>query len=240
MHFKLNAIFLFILFVQPSWLLANQPKLTNESEVGIILTSGNTESNTYNFQQKNVLENNKSVWQLKGRYFYGESKDQMVARSWAAGLRYGYLFTERFSGFLGYMIEGDTFAGYKNRQNIDVGTKYFFIKREMLDWFSEAGYRLMYEDRVNGSKKNFHLARLYMELNKKWQETISSQLWVEYLPNFTDTRDYMLNAEVSVSAALNNIFSIRTALLYRYDNVPAFPAPQRLDRIFTTALVARF
>jgi len=63
-------------------------------------------------------------------------------------------------------------------------------------------------------------------------------LWVEYLPNLDESEDYSLNGEASINAAIDNTFSVKTAYLVKYDNVPA--AEYRTDSLFSTSLIAKF
>jgi putative salt-induced outer membrane protein YdiY len=49
-----------------------------------------------------------------------------------------------------------------------------------------------------------------------------------------------MNSELSISAALNNVFSMKTGYLLRYDNLPNPGAFAKTDTLLTTALVAKF
>ncbi len=93
---------------------------------------------------------------------------------------------------------------------------------------------------VGGSVKTFHLGRLLTELEGKINDTLSAKLWVEYLPNFTDFNDYMINGEPSLQISITKIFSIKTAYLLKYRNVPAQTTAVRLDKIYTMSLIAKF
>ena len=156
------------------------------------------------------------------------------------GLRYERELTERFAVFVAQNMESDVFAGYIQKYSSDVGGKYHIFKTEEQKWFVEAGYRFTRENRLNGQHLNFNYGRVYTEAERQWNKSFSTKLWVECLPNFTVSEDWQINTEASITAMLNEIFSIKTAYLLRFDNQPAPGATRKTDSTFTTSLVAKF
>jgi putative salt-induced outer membrane protein YdiY len=82
--------------------------------------------------------------------------------------------------------------------------------------------------------------RLYVEANRDWNKACSSKLGIEYLPNFTISSDYQLNLNLSGTAAITEIFALKSAYEVKYRNVPVAPAVDQTDTQFTTAIVAKF
>lgn len=118
--------------------------------------------------------------------------------------------------------------------------KYRLIKEEKFLWDLEAGHRYVVEKpRLENDKKS-HRVRGYTEANKTWSEGVAAKLWFEYLPNLSTGSDYQINSEISISAALNNIFAIKSAYLLRYDPLPNIGATATTDKLLTTSLVAKF
>ncbi|MBC7692709.1 MAG: DUF481 domain-containing protein [Methylotenera sp.] len=211
----------------------------NESEAGVVIASGNTRSQSYNFKQINTQTLNKDLIKFEGRLLKTSNRSIETARFWTLGLRYERELTPVFSLFAAETLESDRFAGYLQRYNSDLGGKYFFYKEELFTWSAEAGYRYSIENRAAGQSK-FHYLRAYTEALKGWSKSVSTKAWLEYLPNLTAGQDYKVNGEASVSAALTEIFSIKTAYLVKYEHQPAPPATERTNTWFTTALVAQF
>lgn len=216
------------------------PKLQNESEVGIVVTSGNARTQSYNLKQTNSYLFSGNLLRFIGKYLQTRNQGIESARQWSLGLRYEREISTRWALFAGQSLDSDIFAGYFQRYNSDGGGKYFILKQERLEWLTEAGYRFTHENRRNGQSKQFHYARIYSEFTRGWNENVSSKLSVEYLPNLVESRDWLLNGEFSTSAVLNKIFSLKVSYAVRYRNVPPPTAIAKTDTVFTTALVATY
>lgn len=213
---------------------------TNESEAGIAVAAGNTKSKNYNAKQSNSYKFDANVLKFDARYLNSYSNNNESARYIFGGLRYERNLSDHFSLFVAQGFESDKFAGFYLRQLTDIGAKYNIIKEEMFYWLVEAGYRYTNEKLNNGSHDYKNSVRTYTELEKKWNPSVSTKYFLEYVPNMKVGKDYQINTELSVSAALTSIFSIKSAYLLRYDHLPAATATTRTDTLLTTALVAKF
>lgn len=214
--------------------------LKNESEAGVVITSGNTKTQSYLLRQLDQYEWKANVFKLTGRFLRTVAKGQQTAKNWSLGLRYERELADRFSIFLAQTLDSDIFAGYRQKYSTDVGGKYHIFKTEEQKWFVEAGYRYTIENRVSGEHRYNHYARVYTEAERQWNKSFSTKLWLEYLPNFTTTEDWQFNGEASLTAMLTEIFSIKSAYMLRFDNLPAPGATHKTDSTFTTSLVAKF
>lgn len=245
MQSKLPLFLILTLFSHSALALAQKveanadPIFKNESELGIVITRGNTQTDTINAKQLNSYQWTKNLLRFNGGYLRSKTRGIESARAWSLGLRYERAVATRFSLFLAQAIESDRFAGYTQRLNTDLGGKYQLLKTEELSWLAEAGYRLQVEERTNGSRKNSNFARLYTEAENQFNKSVSGKFWAEYLPNFTDSRAYLVNAEASLTASLTSIFSARTGYLWKFQNQPA-SAAKKTDMVYTASLVAKF
>ena len=213
---------------------------TNESEAGIAVANGNTKSQTYNFKQENGYKFDANLLKFKARFLNTFSNNDESARYILGTLRYERELNEKFSLFVEEGLESDKFAGYHLRHNNDIGGKYNIYKVENFYWYVEAGYRYVNEKLNNGTHSYKNSLRAYTETEKKWTETVSTKYFLEYIPNLKESKDYQINTELSVSAALSTMFSIKTAFLLRYDHLPAPGTVTKTDSLLTTALVAKF
>lgn len=211
----------------------------NESQAGIVLVSGNTETSTLNAGQTTTYGFDRNVLKLTAAYLYQKSGDVLSAKSWSLGIRYDRFLSDVHSIFIAQTVEGDRFKGIDQRWNTDIGTKYIFVKDDTFTWFGEAGYRYTKENAILASR-TLHYARAYTELEKKWNPSVSSKYWLEYLPNFTESTDWQANTELSLSALLTSVFSVKSAYLLKFDNQVNAPGLVKTDKVFTTSLVAKF
>jgi putative salt-induced outer membrane protein YdiY len=213
--------------------------LQNESEVGVIVTTGNTRSQNYNVRQQSNYTWEENLLRFTGRFFKSSSKGAEIAKNWSLGLRYERELSERWAAFIGQNLESDAYAGYLQRYNTDLGGKYSIYKLTDFNWFTEAGYRYTSEHRRT-STVNSHSLRLYTEATRKWNASVSSTLWIEYLPNLTTSADYQLNSELSLASALSETFSVKMAYLVKHRGILAGTATEKTDSQLTAALIAKF
>jgi putative salt-induced outer membrane protein len=214
----------------------------NTTEGGVVIANGNSRSQSFTVKDENNYnwDDERNTFNFKGSFLQTKALGVLNAKRWDAALRYERALDERLSLFVGQGVESDRFAGFMQRYNTDVGPKYIFIKKENFDWTGEVGYRYSRERRLDGSEISKNQVRLYTELNRKWNDATSSKYWIEYLPNFSDSRDWLLNSELSTSAAITTILAIKAAFLVKYDNTPAPTAGTKTDSLFTTSLVAKY
>ena len=231
------------LFVLLALLLSSQAfaQLTNESELAYVQTGGNSDVQTANAKTVNIYTWPKHKFTFGGHYIYGETNNGVSARNWDANGRAEKSLSEHLSLTLGEVIEGNRFTGIKTRYNSDIGAKYYYIKSDMKTFFSELGYRYTIEDRYAPIENTYdNKSRFYNEWNHKISATVQYKFWLEYIPNFTDSRDYLVNGEASLTSILNSVFSLKVAYLGMYDNRPAFLGFKNYDYTQTTSIVAKF
>lgn len=216
-------------------------ELKNESEAGVVITNGNSHTQSYSVKDKTTWNVARDTYAFTGSWLSSSSAGVKSAESWLLALRYERALSESLSAFLQQSAEGDQFAGILQRFNTDLGAKTYFYKTEKdFTWLAEGGYRFTKEHTTKGANENYHKARVYTEAEKYFNEAVSSKLWMEFIPNFTLTRAWLLNSELSVSAAMNAIFALKSGIMLRYNNLPPVATAQKSDITFTTALTAKF
>lgn len=212
----------------------------NESELSAVLVSGNTESQSTSFKQNTSYTFSLNTIVAKGRYLSTQTSGTTTANAWDVNGRYERALSTYWSIFTSYGAEADRFAGYVQRDSWDLGGKYFFIKKENSELIGEAGYRNTHTYLTTQQHKYENFGRLYSQYTRKFSKTSEGKLWVEYLPNFTNSDAYLFNAEPSVSAALSSIFSVKMSYLLKYQGVVPAGFTEHLDTTYSTALVANW
>jgi putative salt-induced outer membrane protein len=232
-----------ICFCSSSVLAADPDGFKTEAELSWIVTAGNSDTNTFSLKDQNKYRFwGRNELRFDARYLSSIASSVETARNWGLGLRYGRDTSERLTFFLAETIDGNVFSGYLQRYNTDVGLKYKLLTAADggLDWFAEAGYRLVLENPTSGTKPTTHAARLYTEAIKSLSESVSAKFWVEYIPNFSTPADWLLNTELSASVLLSQVFSLKLGYLVKYDAQLNTGVTKNVDTTFTTALVAKF
>jgi putative salt-induced outer membrane protein len=215
-------------------------KFTNESELGIASANGNTRTQSFSLKQVNDYKWDSNILSAKVRYLNAKANGVETARYILGGGRYEKQLSNHFGLFLGEALEKDKFAGIENRFITDSGGKYRFIETERTKFFTELGYRYMHEDRFDNTTAFSNYGRSFTEWEHKWNQSFSTKYWAEYLPNFSDLKDWQFNSELSLMAMLNSVFSLKSGILLRYDHMPAPGILFKTDTLFSTTLVAKF
>lgn len=233
-----------------SWAADEAPspagKLAHESEAGVILTTGNSDTQTYSVKQTTGYEWTGNTVRFTGSYLLGKTSGTETAKKWDLGLRYERALFDSLSAFVGYQLDANPFSGTYLRHTVDVGGKYDLIKSETRVLLSELGYRVTAEkfttDNGATSSGNLtnHMSRLYVEYKEGWTKSFSTKVSAEYLQSYTNTKDYRFNLEPAASMLLSEIFSVKLAYLFTFRNVPAVAGKKQTDTTFTTSLVAKF
>jgi putative salt-induced outer membrane protein len=211
----------------------------NESELGVVVVTGNSDTQSFNAKELTSYAWSANMFRLKGNFLQSKNRGALDARRWDAGLRYERNLSAIWSAYAGQSVESDRFAGYQQRHASDIGGKHWLYQLEKkFYWFAELGYRYQIENRTDGSKARNSILRAYTEANRDWKENFSSKVWLEYLPNLSNRRAWLFNGEASSSFALSTVFAVKIAYLLKYNNQPV--NAKNTDTTYTTTLVAKF
>lgn len=241
-----NLIKVHLLFLGMIFSLVGNAKLASETELNVLVTGGNSSVETYTGKSANNYKfTEKDTLYFGGHYTYGTSSNVESARNWDVNAKYGRGFLEKWTGFFGEQVVGDKFAGVTDEYNTDIGLGYQIYKSEKNVTKAEAGYRYTVsrrEDQKTGTKlstEHFNKARVYGETVTKHSKDISSKLWFAYIPNFDEGSDWNLDIEGSFTMSLSNLFSMKAAHLWKYDNFP-IEGNSKYDYQTSFALIAKF
>jgi putative salt-induced outer membrane protein len=229
-------------------------KVSTEAGLSVIRTGGNTEVETYNLKSKSVKAWDKRSLTFGGHYTLatqvekdtnGSDVKNESARDWDAYARYDEVLSAKLNGFFQAQYEGNEFAGFKQRNNYDLGAKYTLTKTDKVNFFAEAALRFTEEKALNRDEDgddvfNDTKGVIYTEYSKVVSKTLNWKFWVQYVPNFTRSEDYQINFEPSFNVTLTDMFSLNMAYTGRYDNELNEGVEKRLDWTHTTSLIAKF
>jgi putative salt-induced outer membrane protein len=238
--FKSSICFLLLAL----WLCSNAlAEFKSVDSATVNINGGNTEFKSYTLDSKNEYKfDSGNQLKLDAQYLYAESDDVRSAENWFADLKYfRTLNADQLSVFAGEKVESDRFAGFSRRYNTDLGLKYQLRKTDRTDIFTEIGYRYTVENstKTSDETKKDNKGRLYIEGSRTINPDIIGKLWIEYIPNFSDSDDYLVNIEPSLIVNLSSRFSLKTAYLWKYDNLP--PSDKlKHDYQYNLSLIANF
>ena len=250
----LTAIFLTFLTFNSFAQEDNTPKtFKHESSLSTVKTGGNAVSESYNFATDNEYKPGSREYRFYANYTLSYADDPEVegidseetARNWQVGTQLTQDLAKKLGGVLGLNYEGNEYAGYEQRENIDAGLKYEFVNTDKLKSSIDVGYRYTTEKRVladDEGREVFYFSKGNSRLKgeQKLNTSVSYKVSAQYLPNFTESEDYQINFEPSLTVKMTDILSLRVAYKAQYDNQLNPGVTEYLDHTTTTAFVAKF
>lgn len=206
--------------------------------LGFSLAQGNTENllATGNLLSSKKWERNEVDLGLDGNY--GKTGSiQSVGNIHSFG-QYNRLFTGRTFGLLRVDALNDAIADIDYRLTVSPGVGYYFIKSTNTFLRGEAGPGFVTE-RQGGISRDYVSLRIAERYETKISDT--AKLWqsLEFLPEFQDFKDYVINFEIGIETALTKQLSLRTYVQDTYDSVPA-AGLKKNDVKLVTSLVYKF
>lgn len=223
---------------KPAVVVTKKPLWENSLSFGLTLTRGNSDTilTDLGFKAHRNTLTNEVTLSLEGTY--GEDHSTKNNESLHGIGQYNHLFSDRFYAY----GRGDGFhdgiADLTYRFTLSPGIGYYFIKRKNTTLAAEIGPGAVLE-KLDGSRKNYMVARMAERFEHKVDD--HTKIWenVEFLPQFDESRNFLVNAEIGVETTLTRKIDLRVDLQDNYINVPA-PGSQRNDMKLLCGLVYKF
>lgn len=231
-------------------------KFSHESEAGVVVTGGNTNTEVISARTLNTYEiNESSTLKAGGRFTQGRTTDVVTdvstesAKNWDAFLRYEKVLNPQWTIFIQQNIESDKYSGYAQRYNSDIGARWNIVKKEKWYTFAELGYRYTLENNVidtlnidgfEDGQRKANKARLFYEIGGDINTNVFARFWAEYVPNFDESEDWIVTFEPSLGVTLSKSFSLKFAFRGIYDNQVNIVGNKKFDYIYTTGIIAKF
>lgn len=229
-------VFLMLTFLLSSSVFAG---LKNETEVSLIKTGGNSDTETYGLKSKGEYNFGKHVIALAGYYNFSQTDSITSKENWSLGAKYDQVFLEKLGVYLGEVVEGDRFKGISRRYNTDLGLSYVFIKNDKSNFKAETGYRYTIDKNTLGIKENYSKLRLFAEYDRQLTSTLKFKYWFEFLPNISESEAYSLSMEPSAEVVLAKELFFKVSYEWKYENLP-LAGKAKADYAIKTSLLATF
>jgi putative salt-induced outer membrane protein len=236
----MNKFFILFFTCGLNAVAADPSAWSHESEASVVQVGGNTTSESYSAKQKTGYKLDTHIFTGAARYLQSKANQVETAKQWDASVRYEKELAENWGLFLQHGAESDSYAGYVQRDNSDIGGKFTFLKQSDQSFFGEFGYRYIQTQFTTADKTYSNSGRVYLEYSAQINDSVTGKLWAEYLPNFTVSDAYLLNYEPSVNVMMSKVLSLKVAYLVKYHNKTKTNDEKNEDTSFTTALVAKF
>jgi len=219
---------------------AETKKWGDIAELSYVQTSGNTQTQTILLNNTlKYIPNERVIGLWNINILKGETANVQTADRFFTELRADYKWTERRYGFGTISTLKDTFAGLKSRNAVGVGVGYIFIKTAKDTLMGEVGLIHTMEKLTTQIDRDYLAGRLFGKFTHAFTEKNMFLQSLEYIPDFDQQNNYLVNSETALVANLSGNLSLKTSYLLRYDNEP--PAgKKRADNTVSAAVVANF
>lgn len=144
-------------------------ELAANANVGMTLTSGNSETENLHLDGQVVARNQRNRYTVSGEYTQEESRDVLVKRNWSSLFKYDYFVGDKWFWFNSVTFEADEFADLDLRTGLAGGFGYQFFDTEYTLLSLEFGPSYVHED--------FHTADTESYLGSRWALRYDQKLW---------------------------------------------------------------
>lgn len=210
-----------------------------EAKLGLswLETSGNTDSSSLGFDATAVRR--WAAWTVDGdgKVLRAESSGETTADRWSLGARGTRELTPRLGLSAAARVEADDLAGLDRRTVVSGGVVWKLADTER--WKAKLATELAWTDeRYADPLADTDFLGAVVDGRGEWILSPSAKFLhrIGFWPNFDDSDDYRVLADVAVQADLNSLLALRVGYEWRYDGVPA-PGFVSTDRTLTAAVV---
>ncbi len=211
------------------------------AEFSYVDTGGNTDVQTMslnNTLKYGFSEDLTGTWNVKA--LTGETDGERTAKRYSTALRLSFKFSDRFYTLTEASWFRDRFAGIDDRYVVGVGLGYALVAGPKHSLNLEAGLSYTAEDYLDGAGKDdneYAGGRLFAKYAYNFTERNVFSQFVEFLPDFSYSDNYMVNAETALVSALNSFLSLKTSYTINHDNVPVEGNRKRDTKLAVTLVV---
>jgi len=202
--------------------IADENQWERSIAAGVNLTSGNSDTLAINgsIAAENEGDTHETRVGIEGDF--GESEVDSVDETTAQNGKLYAIYKYKFKA--GYLYTDnslfhDDMADIEYRLVLGGGAGYHVLKTEDIKLGLEMGTALIREELTDDTREDDISLRFAARHDQDLGEHSKFWLAMEYLPNVDDTKDYLLNGEAGLEAAVNSSLSLRAVVQDRYDNV---------------------
>jgi len=187
---------------------------------GLTATGGNSETLLFNATALTAREWGPHTLGLSAGGTYGEIEGAINAQTYYASAAHKYAMADPlyFATAANYLHDDLAAVDYRISVIPNLGINLIDNDRKKL--FLEGGPTYIFED-VGGIEDDYLAYRLAGGLEKTL--SVTSKIWAgaEYLGDFDESDNYLINSEVGIDTSLSDKLSLKTFVQYVYDNTPA-------------------
>jgi putative salt-induced outer membrane protein len=226
---------------------AAQAQLTGKAELGVLISSGNTESKSANTKVDLTHEAVKWSHNVFFGALYGENATFATAERYEARYQADYKITDRFSWFGALRGEQDRYSGFAYQATVSTGGSYKFIDKPAtkLSGSLGAGYRTSKPevliktpageviDRIEGETESEPVITLSSTYEHSFTE--STKITNKFLAESGSSNTAVQN-DLALQVSMTQVLALAVGYGVRYNSDPP-PLSESTDTLITVNLV---
>jgi len=216
-----------------------KPKWNSLIGVGFTLTSGNSDTMLATANFKTGYKGPVNELGFGADAAYGEDSGNKNNETLHGFGQWNYLFSEKLFAYLRTDVLHDGIADLDYRFTIGPGVGYYLLKQTNTTLAVETGPSIILQ-RLGGVDNTYVSWRLAERFEHKFAQH-GARVWesVEFLPEVTDPKNFLMNAEVGVESAITKSLNLQVYLVDNYVNEPA-PGRKSNDLKLVSGLAYKF
>ena len=223
----------------------NAAEWQGQGEVGLVKTSGNTESESFNVGLNFKKELQAWTHELGVSFYQASSEDTRSASSMAADYTAKYSITERRYLFSSISYLDDDFDGFTEQSSASLGYGYHVIKSKPTAWevgigigYRDTSKLIKLSDRSEVEGEDISSGTLVLRSDYRHQLTTNTKFSDSFVAEIGSDNSFIEN-EAALIVSMNEKFALKAGLLIRHNSDPA-PGADETDSISSVNIVYSF
>ena len=210
--------------------------------MGSKFSSGNTDDAQVNLLGGFVARSERFRFILDARYFYAEEDESVTDRNAFGTMDVNFFLTKRWYGYLGVLMQQDTFDDLELRTAVTTGPGYQFIERgdfanpyfSQMTLQGDVGAGFFNEDRKIDDDDNYGVYRW----SARWEWEIGKRFTLFHqqqgFPEVDNLSNFYFNTLQGIRFKIWKGFNLSGQVQYSYDNEPAEDSKKSDTTVFLT------
>jgi putative salt-induced outer membrane protein YdiY len=217
------------------------PQWTGSVSLSAISTTGNTETESFNFDSNAVLRREIDRFTWKAFLNYGTDSGSgasvLTQRKMGTSLQYDHFVNEAETTYVygNSGVEYDALADLDMRLTIGAGMGYQFYEEDKFKLSGEAGLTSVTEDFEGAPSDDYLSLRLAGNLYKQFDDNLILTQGAEVLPSLQESADINASLDTKLNLSLSESMFTSFQWVLDYDNTPS-GSKDRVDNRFILSL----
>lgn len=195
-------------------------RVSGNANVGIALTSGNSESENFSADGQLVTRTKRNRYTLAGSYMEEEAENVLVKQNWNALIKYDHFVSEKWFWFNSATFEHDRFADLDLRTAVAAGMGYQFFESDTRSLSLEFGPSYIDENFDEAEDDSFFGARWALNYDQRVWDGITFFHYNEGLFGVESTDDLTVRSRTGLRMDVTQRIAARIQTAIDWDNSP--------------------